>query len=264
MASNPVPAARYAGALVLVAALSTALTGCTPDGGWSKQTFNDTEKVKVTEVVIGGGDGTVTVHTSAINETRVQRVVRSRESEVGTKYRLDGTVLHVDTACGFQCDVAVDVHAPTGVRVRGELSSGDMTLTDISTADVKVNSGKITINRTSGDVKAEVTSGDLTVTAVRGTTRLVATSGEVKGRDLSGAVNAEVTSGNVELRLAKAASVTVRANSGNVGLGVPAGQYRLDVSTKSGDQKVGIPDTPGATHLLDVTASSGDVLIGPV
>ena len=72
MALNPAaPAVRYAGALVLITVLSAALTGCEPGGGWSQQTFNDTEKAKITEVVIDGGDGTVAVHTSAINETRI-------------------------------------------------------------------------------------------------------------------------------------------------------------------------------------------------
>jgi hypothetical protein len=42
------PAARSAGALVLIAVLSGAVAGCDPNGPGSKQTFNDTEKVKVT------------------------------------------------------------------------------------------------------------------------------------------------------------------------------------------------------------------------
>jgi hypothetical protein len=258
------PAARSAGALLLIAVVSGALAGCEPNGPGSKQTFNDTEKVKVTEVVIDGGDGTVNVHTSPINDTRIKRVVQSRGSDVGNSYRLDGTVLHVDTTCGFQCDVSYDVNAPVGVKVRGELSSGDVSLTDVAGADVKVTSGSVTVTRATGDITAAVTSGDLTVTDVKGTTRLVATSGDVKGRTLRGPVNVEATSGNVDLELATVTSVTTRVNSGDVTLGVPTGPYRLDVSTKSGDQNVGITATSGAASVLDVSADSGNVTIRPI
>src|SRR3712207_9498338 len=59
--------------------------------------------VQTCALPIYGGDGAVTVHTSAINETRITRVVQSHDSDVGPSYRLDGTVLHVDTTCGFRC-----------------------------------------------------------------------------------------------------------------------------------------------------------------
>jgi hypothetical protein len=211
--------------------------------------------------VIDGGDGAVVVRTSAVNETRITRVVQSHDSDVGPNYRLTGTVLHVDTTCGSRCDVRYDITAPAGVKVRGELSSGDVTLTDVASADVKVSSGKIAVTRATGDITAAVTSGDLVMTDVRGTTRLTATSGEVKGRGLRGPVNVEVTSGNLDLELAAPVSVTARANSGDVRLGVPAGPYRLDVSTKSGDQNVGITATSGAPSLLDVSVDSGNVTI---
>jgi hypothetical protein len=46
-----------------------------------------------------------------------------------------------------------------------------------------------------------------------------------------------------------------------VQLGVPAGPYRLDVTTDSGDQQVGITATAGAPSLLDISADSGNVTI---
>jgi hypothetical protein len=256
-------AARNAGLLAVTGLAAVTLAGC--DTSVPNQLdFSDTEKVKITEIVIGSGSGSgdVTVKTAAISDTRIKRVVRYRGVEPARSYRLDGTVLHVDTDCGDDCSVSYDIVAPTGVAVRGEVTSGDIDLTAVATADVRISSGNIRVTGATGQVRAEASSGGIAVTDVAGPTRLVATSGEITGRGLGRApVNAEVSSGDIDLELTTAGPVTAHATSGNVTVRVPDGRYRVRSNVDSGDERVGIQDDPTATVLLDVDVTSGDLVI---
>src|SRR5690349_21127779 len=142
--------ARRAGAVTLIAATAAALAGC-GGGVGAKLTYDDTEKVKVSEIVLTGGSGDVTVTTAAITETRIKRIVRTDGSaDPQASYQLDGTVLTLDTRCGDQCRVSYEIQAPPGVGVRGKIGSGEVALSDIGSADVIVASGDIVIDRASG------------------------------------------------------------------------------------------------------------------
>jgi DUF4097 and DUF4098 domain-containing protein YvlB len=257
--------ARTVALLVVSGVALAALPGCM-SGVPNRLEFSDTEKVKITEIVVGrGGSGDVTVRTAAINETRIKRVVQYRDAEPGSTYRLDGTVLHIDTDCGSTCSVSYDIEAPAGVSVRGTLSSGNVSLTDVATADVAVSSGDVDVSRATGAVKVKATSGNITVTDLPGTVQLIATSGDIRGRGLgSGAVTVEATSGNVVLDLAKAGSVTARASSGDVTVRVPTGRYRVLTKVDSGDENVSVTGDPSATNVLDLSASSGDLSLSAV
>ncbi|HET6531115.1 MAG TPA: DUF4097 family beta strand repeat-containing protein [Actinoplanes sp.] len=249
-----------AAALVLLAAVTaTALAGC--GGAGVRQTFSDTEKVKVTEIVMSGGSGNVTVRTAAIAETRITRIVR-HTTDPGESYRLDGTVLTIDTSCGRDCSVSYDIEAPAGVAVRGELRSGDIGLDGVGATDVRLTSGDIMVRNPTGAVSAKSTSGDITVLDGKAGATIEATSGNVRAVNVGGPVNARVTSGDVEVQLTAPHSVTVRANSGDVMVTVPAGSYRLAADTSSGDEQiVGIVDDPAATNVIDVHTGSGDATI---
>jgi DUF4097 and DUF4098 domain-containing protein YvlB len=251
---------RRAGALVLIAAATaTVLAGC--GGVGARLTFNDTEKVKVSEIVMTGGSGDVTVKTAAVNETRISRIIH-HNADPGKSYRMDGTVLHIDTNCGRNCSVSYEIEAPTGVAVRGQLSSGDVDLTGIASADVTVNSGNIEIKDATGPVKALATSGDINVIRPKGTTTVQATSGNVRAVEAAGAVMAKATSGEVDVTMTVAQSVTAHTTSGNVDVVVPAGAYRVKTDTGSGDTDIrGIVNDPGAKVILDVRAGSGNVTL---
>lgn len=82
------------------------------------------------------------MHTSAADATQISRA-STKSSDPGKTYRLDGTVLHVDTSCGFHCSEDYDITAPAGVAVTGGIDSNNLTLDGISTADVSVSSGDI-------------------------------------------------------------------------------------------------------------------------
>ena len=250
------------GGLVLIAVAATALTGC--DGGVrTRLSFSDTEKVKVTEIVVTGGSGDVMVRTSAIGETRIRRAVTYRDGqEPGVTYRLTGTVLNVDTRCGSTCSVSYDIEAPTGVAVRGTLGSGEVSLIGVATADVTVGSGNVGVTGASGAVKLRTRSGNIVVQDLKGAAHLVATSGNIEGAGLgTGTLLAEATSGDIQLTLARPGPVTAKATSGNVALMVPDGSYQVRASAASGQQMIDIPHDPAAKHLLDVRATSGDVRI---
>jgi hypothetical protein len=250
------------GGLVLIAVAATALAGC--DGGVpTRLTFSDTEKVKVTEIVITGGSGDVMVRTSAIGETRIWRTVTYRDrQEPEATYKVTGTVLSVDTRCGGDCSVTYDIEAPTGVAVRGTLGSGEVSLTGVATADVTVGSGNVAVTAASGAVKARTRSGNIVVQDLKGAAHLTATSGNIEGMGLgSGAVVAEATSGDINLTLARPGPVTAKATSGSVALMVPDSSYQVRTSAASGEQSVDVPHDPAAKHLLDVRATSGDVRI---
>jgi hypothetical protein len=257
------PAARRTGSLLVLGAALAGLAGCGA-GVPNRLDFSDTEKVKVTEIVLTGGSGDVMVRTAAIAETRIKRAVSYRNAaEPGVTYRLAGTVLTVNTDCGSTCSVSYDIEAPVGVAVRGTLRSGDVHLANVATADIEVSSGNVDVTGATGAVKVRARSGDLTVTDVHGATQLVATSGDILGTGLGGgSLSVESTSGDVSLALSKPGSVTVRATSGDVNLTVPAGAYNVNATATSGEvAQVGIADDTTAKYVLDVRATSGDVSI---
>jgi len=249
---------RRTAALVLSAAVTaTVLAGC--GGAGVRQTFNDTEKVKVTEIVMTGGSGDVLVRTAPIAETRITRIVH-RATDPGESYRLDGTVLHIDTDCGHDCSVSYQIEAPAGVAVRGELRSGDIGLDGVGATDLRLTSGDIMVRNAAGAVTARATSGDVTVLDGKAGATIEATSGNVRAVNITGGpVNAQVNSGDVEVQLTTPNSVTARANSGDVNVLVPAGSYRVSAETGSGDSGVvGIVNDPSAKNVITVHTGSGD------
>lgn len=250
--------ARRGGAVLLVVVTAAALAACGRIG--ARLTFTDTEKAKITEIALHGDNGDVTVHTAAVTQTTIKRVVE-HDSDPGPSYRMDGTVLRIDTDCGPHCTVSYDIEAPAGVAVTGGLISGDVRLTDIRTADVTLDSGDIMISGATAGVKAESTSGDMTVTGGKGAVTLQAGSGDVRAVDLTGPVTARTDSGDVEVTLTAPASVTAQATSGDVRVTVPAGAYQVRAHADSGDASVGIANDPSARNVLDVSAGTGDVTV---
>src|SRR4051794_19291336 len=97
------------GALTLVAAAAaTALTGC-GNGMGAKLTYNDTEKTRITDIVLSGGSGDVTITTAAVTETHITRIVRSDGRDPEKSYLLSGSTLSLDTTCGRNCSVSYEI-----------------------------------------------------------------------------------------------------------------------------------------------------------
>lgn len=251
-------------AVALAAAVTaTVLAGCGSAG--ARLTYHDTERVKVTEIVIAGSSGDVLVQTAAIEETRISRIVHS-DADHRPTYRIEGTALHVDTDCGPDCRVSYQIEAPTGVAVRGQLRSGDVGLTGVASAELKLTSGDVMIDGSTGPVQVTTTSGDITVTDAKGGATLHATSGNVRAMDVGGGpVSARVRSGEVTVKMTTVGSVSAHATSGDVEVLVPAGSYRFDVNSNSGDlDVVGLHNDPSSKNVLDIRTASGDATVSVV
>ena len=249
--------AKRAAALALVAATTTALTGCAGVVG-ARMTFHDTEKVKITEIRLTGGHGDVLVKTAAVSETTIQRVVR-RNTDPGESYRLAGSALLIDTSCGDNCSVSYEITAPAGVAVKGELRSGDVHLSGVGTTDLKLTSGDLSVENATGPVKLRATSGDIRILGAQDAVDVQSTSGDIDAIDLAGPAILKLTSGDVTAMLTEANSVDAQTTSGDVQVQVPAGSYRITTHTGSGDASVaGLVNDPAAKNVVNLRTGSGD------
>jgi DUF4097 and DUF4098 domain-containing protein YvlB len=251
---------RRAGVLALIAATATTLSGCAGVLG-AKMTYDDTEKAKITDIVLSGGSGDIQVTTAAVGETTIKRVIRGTTNP-GESYHLTGTTLTVDTSCGMDCSVSYQIQSPPGVNVRGTLRSGDIKLDGVGTTHVQVSSGDVLIDNAGGPVDATATSGDIQVLRAKGTVTTKATSGDIRVVDPGGAVDARATSGDVEVHLSVPTSVLADVTSGDIDISVPQSSYHVITRNDSADTALhGLADDPASKNVLDVNARSGDINI---
>jgi DUF4097 and DUF4098 domain-containing protein YvlB len=211
--------------------------------------------------VLSGGASDVTVETDATaTGTRIRRVINGG-TDPGPSYQVSGGVLTLNGVCGPDCRVDFVVTTPPGVAVKGELRSGDVLLSGTGAVDLRLTSGDVMVENSTGAVKVRATSGDLNV--VGGSeVSLESHSGDLSVLDVSGPVTARATSGNIDLKLNKVTSVTASVSNGDVDLMVPPGDYRLRTVTGSGDQEItGIRDDPTSKDVLDLRTSSGDLRV---
>jgi DUF4097 and DUF4098 domain-containing protein YvlB len=248
--------------LAVVGVVAVAgLVGC-DDIARTRLDYHNTEKVAITEIVIEPGSGDVKVSTSDAQQVDIRRVVRYRGDEPETAYHIDGAVLRLETECGRFCSVDYEIVAPKGVAISGELHSGDLSLSGVSSVDMHTGSGNVGITQASGAVTVETGSGDMTITNVGGNLDVRTGSGDIQARGLSGSSNTVRTgSGEVSLTLAKSGAVRTHTGSGDVEVAVPAGSYRVDARTGSGEKVLGVPNSPTGTYLLDLETGSGDILL---
>jgi hypothetical protein len=254
------PLVRRAGVLALIAATATTLSGCAGVLG-AKMTYDDSEKAKITDIVLAGGSGDVKITTAAVDQTTIRRVIR-RTTDPGESYKLSGSVLSLDTSCGFNCSVSYEIQTPPGVKVRGNLDSGNIQLAGVADTNVHVSSGDVLVTDATGPVKVDATSGDIEVLRSHGTVSAVATSGDIRAIDPEGAVNVRATSGDVEVHLTAPNSVTADVTSGDITISVPEGSYNVINRRHSGDTAInGLTSDPSSKNVLDVKAASGDISI---
>jgi hypothetical protein len=252
---------RRAGAATLIAAAAaTVLTGC--GGVGARLTFSDVVKTKVTDIVIAGASGDVTVRTEAITETRINRIIH-RNSDPGDSYKVEASTLSVNTDCGPNCRVSYDIVAPEGVKVRGSLGSGDVQLRGVGAVDVELTSGDLMVHDLKGDVRARAGSGDIELVNITGKLTASVQSGNVRAVRISGGpVDVRATSGDVDVDVTAPMSVTAETTSGNIMAHIPAGKYDMRTTARSGDvqlEGLGLDDDRSSPHKLTLSANSGDV-----
>jgi putative adhesin len=251
---------RRAAVLALIAASTTALTGCAGVIG-AKMTYDDTEKGKITDIVLTGGSGDVTVTAGEVTETSIRRVIR-RSSNPGSPYRLDGTTLNIDTSCGANCSVSYEIKTPAGVNVRGREHSGDVVLKGVGVTDIELTSGDVSVSGATGAVAIRATSGDIQVTDAKSSVKVHTTSGDVEATRVAGPADLKVTSGDMHVELTAPNSVTAQSTSGDIWVEVPASSYRVTTHSGSGDEKLeGLTSDATSKNVIDVRVTSGDITV---
>ncbi|MEV4344071.1 DUF4097 family beta strand repeat-containing protein [Actinoplanes sp. NPDC049596] len=253
--------ARRTGLLVLIGAATAGLTACGGVVG-ATLTYNDTEKTKITEIRLTGGSGDVAITTADVTETTIKRVIRN-SSDPGDSYRLQGSTLFLDTSCGVDCSVSYEVKAPAGVAVRGDLRSGDVSLSGAGATDVHLTSGDINVVDAAGPVALRATSGDIRVVNAKDKVTVQSTSGDVDVLDAAGPLDLKLTSGDIDAVLTTVTDVKAQTTSGDVNVRVPQGKYRISTSSSgSGDAEVQrLTNDPTAKNSIDLRTSSGDATL---
>ncbi|WP_254910215.1 DUF4097 family beta strand repeat-containing protein [Micromonospora sp. NBS 11-29] len=252
--------------LSVVAATAAAtlivLAGC-DTLSFRRLDYDQTERTKVTRISVdGGGSGDVVVRANGpADQVTIKRVVRYQGGEPDSRYEIKGDELVLPTDCGHRCSISWEVTAPPGVAVHGGTGSGNVDLSEVGAVEFTLNSGDLTVNGAAGEVRASTTSGNIRLVEAAGPVRLRANSGDIEARRLASAIDAETTSGNLLVELDEAAPARLHATSGNVDLTVPQGRYRVRADVRSGDLDVRVTNDPGASLLLDVSATSGNVTV---
>lgn len=185
----------------------------------------------------GGGPG-VEIHRTA----RYLNVFHDRPAPT---HRVDGDVLLLggDDSCTV-CVIEYVVLGPAGMRVTADVATGSLDLAGVSTVDVKVSTGSVTVADATGDVTMRADTGSITGKGLR-----------------SGAVVATAGTGAISLDLATPADVEATTGTGAVDVTVPAAAYRVDASTGLGDLKLAIPNDPSGPHRLALRTSVGRVTL---
>ncbi|MFI7216819.1 DUF4097 family beta strand repeat-containing protein [Micromonospora maritima] len=225
--------------------------------------YDQTERTKVARITVDdGGSGDVVVRANGpADQVRIKRVVRYQGGEPNSRYEIKGDELVLPTDCGQRCSISWEVTAPPGVAVRGGTGSGNVDLSEVGAVEFTLSSGDLTINGATGEVRAATTSGNIRLVDATHPVRLRARSGDIEARRLTSAIDAEATSGNLVVELDQPAPARLHATSGDVDLAVPDGRYRVRADAKSGDTDVTVTNDPGASVLLDVSATSGNVTV---
>lgn len=224
---------------------------------------------RVTEVHITGGSGDLTViRDDAVKGIDIRRKARYRAGVPRDTMRVEGGTAQLASDCGPACSASYEVRVPygeRGVKVTGDVNSGNVTLSSVSDVDIKVDSGDIEINGASGAVAIEADSGNITLTDIAGDVRAVVDSGDIEGQGLRGSkVSTQSDSGNVTLTVSGTGDVTVNASSGNVTVSVPDRTVVITADTDSGDRTIKVAEsTTAGAKRLDLRTDSGNILVKP-
>ncbi|TWD80329.1 putative adhesin [Kribbella amoyensis] len=247
---------RQVGALLLATGVGLTI--------WSfaDRESNDRHEVseRISEVRLASSSADVTIRTDDVDKTVVEEQRTYWFLKRGKGYEVNGSTLKLDGDCGWQCRADYVITVPRGTKVTGENGSGDLEFYGVGSVDARSQSGDVLVEDVTGDVKVELTSGDLSIDRVTGKVELESTSGDVEATRLKGGpVTAKTTSGDVKVELDEAADVTAEGRSGDVEITAPAGSYRTETSTRSGDVENAFGQTSDGTRLLKATTVSGDV-----
>ncbi|MEV5572886.1 hypothetical protein AB0L06_22805 [Spirillospora sp. NPDC052269] len=246
-------------ALAALTALSVAVPTVLEVAGVQLQRASETSETLVSHrlraVEVDATSAAVTVRAGASGPARLDKDLHWITSKPRIRTTWDGDTLMLKVICGDGgltmldlCDANVTLSVPSGVDVRGRMTSGTLAVRGMTgSVDVKNNSGTLDFADLSGPLHAVVSSGSV-----------------IGDRLTAGTVDVASGSGSIDLTFTKAPTrVVARTGSGTVLVGVPAGsQYRIAGASGSGSRQFadGIRNE-SAPNLLDVSAGSGSVSV---
>ncbi|WP_372410711.1 DUF4097 domain-containing protein [Streptomyces luteireticuli] len=237
---------RLLAALAVTGTAVAGLSAC--DGLTPGKTFEDDAALseRITSVRVDNNSGGVRVHGRAgLGKVTVHREVEYHDGHKpeGATHRVEnGTLVLAD--CGDECSVSYTVEEPAGVPVSGENSSGEIRLSDVGAVRVKTSSGAIGLDGVTGDVSVGSSSGQITGRGLKG-----------------GSVRATASSGEIDLTSAEPQDVTAKTSSGRLVLTMPDARYRVSAETQSGGKDIGVSQDPAGKYRLDLTTSSGEIKV---
>ncbi|GAA1164194.1 hypothetical protein GCM10009630_72960 [Kribbella jejuensis] len=227
-----------------------ALTGLTSGARSDQSSY----PVDGTTLLVKGGSATVEVLPGDGTEVKVERQFERNVfgSDPQEKYDADAHRLQLDGGgCGFLsfgCKTSYVLTVPRNVQLTVESNSGDVTVSGMRAGTtVKTSSGDIAVHDVGGPLDLRSSSGDLDADALNSTSVTTSTS-----------------SGSATLEFAVAPqSIESKSSSGDVSIGIPAGDeaYKVDTKTSSGDESANVKSDPAATREITARTSSGDVSI---
>lgn len=270
------------GRAVAAAAIGITGLGVLAACGWNiaTDTYSDANGVgqSFESVRFTNDSGDVTIRTG--DKPEVRREVHYSDEKPGKDtFRVKNGVLELDSCHKRNCWIDYEVTVPAGTSVSGQLDSGTADISGVADANVRASSGEIIVKDVSGGVNVEADSGSVTLGDIGGPVvakadsgsieaddidgdlTLAASSGGVEAHGVGGATKVESSSGSVEVELTDAADVRVDAKSGNVGVTVPDGAYKVATSTDSGDVTSDVTNDPAGEHRLDLHTDSGDITV---
>jgi hypothetical protein len=218
--------------VILIGLAVLLVTGSTP-WSWTGQEQHDEIDAAVVRLDLGSGD--VTVRREAVQ--RIQLIAHTQSwwgSDPDQGWRRDGDALVLGD-CGWGCSVDYELRVPAGTKVEGTTGSGSITVDGAESVDVESGSGSLDISNVTGTAKASTGSGDVSLVQIGGSSTARSSSGSITGRALAGPVDANTSSGDVTVDLTRQQNVHAETSSGDVELTVPAGPYRVDAHSSSGD-----------------------------
>ena len=178
---------------------------------------------------------------------------------------------------------------------RTHLTSGDMSLGDISSTDFSIDSTSgnvdlgsidaedINISLTSGQIKAKALngdgsigtiSGDIRIDSLTGNTRISATSGDITVSSLTGAGSVACTSGDIRVNVTGSlGDLSIKTSSGGVDVSLEKDtSYNIDANCTNGDVSANFPliysngknnatgqSGSGASNQLTIRTMAGDI-----
>lgn len=211
------------------------------------------------QVYVESGRGSVTVHATATDQTRVD--IEGPDAD-DVQVHLQGDRLSViapKIRAGFfggdrSLDITVTVASGSGLSTK--LGSADLTtIGTLGASELRSGSGEVSIERVAGPALLESGSGAISVDHAEQPLRIKSGSGAVSIRRTDDEVAVSTGSGDVEIDDCAGATV-VKTGSGDLTIGQASRHVAL--STGSGDLVV----RSIASGTVQMKGASGDVHVG--